>query len=68
MRKNHVFSIRGGGKLSRNEVLLYKGFNIYDNFQYIFYFFTIMVNENCNRLVCRGISVLRKKCFVIGML
>ncbi len=44
IRKNHVFPLGGGGKFLTNEVLLYKGFNIYDNFQYIFYFFTTTNN------------------------
>ena len=62
------FSLGGGGKFSTNEVLVYKGFNIYDNFQYMFDFLTIMANESCNRLVIRDISDLRKNCSVIAML
>ncbi len=61
------FSIRGGGKFPRNVVLLYVGLNIYGNYQYIFAFYTVIVNGNCNSLVGRGISVLREKCFVNGM-
>ncbi len=34
--ENPFLSLGGGGKFQTNEVLLYKGFNLYGNFQYIF--------------------------------